>query len=156
MLGRPAVAQPSHHGEATGRRPVRATTTAKPPAARPVRQGLPARVDSEVVPAREPGPPPRRLPVPDHLFVTSKDDLAVALEEADRRLDPPVPVRVRWGGEWHLPALLHGWLQSDDRGDGWLGCVEYHREIAPGFGYAVGRWTPAWNIERAGDVAPPL
>ena len=125
------------------------TTAAKPPAARPVRQGLPARVDSGVVPAREPGPPPRRLPVPDHLLVTSKDDLALALEEAGRRLDPPVPVRVRWGGEWHTPARLHGWQQSEDRGDGWLGCVEYHREIAPGFGYAVGRWTPAWNIEPA-------
>ena len=89
-------------------------------------------------------------------FVTSKDDLALALEEADRELDPPVPVRVRWGGEWHTPALLHGWKQSEDRGDGWLGCVEYHREIAPGFGFAVGRWTPAWNIERTEDEALPF
>jgi len=105
---------------------------------------------------REPGPPPRLLPVPDHLLITSTDNLAVALEEADRVLDPPVPVRARWNGEWHSPALLHGWQQSEDRGDGWLGCVEYHREIAPGFGVAVGRWTPAWNIERAEDDAPPF
>lgn len=66
-----------------------------------------------------PGPPPRLLPVPDHLLVTSKDDLALALEDADRRLDPPVSVRVRWGGEWHTLALLHGWQQTEDRDDGW-------------------------------------
>ena len=86
--------------------------------------------------------------MPEHLLVTSSDDLAAALEDAERVLDPPVPVRVRWNGEWHSPAMLHGWQPSEDRGDGWLGCVEYHREIAPGFGFAVGRWTPAWNIER--------
>ena len=108
-----------------------------------------------MVSSRYPGPAPRQLPAPDLLLVTSSDNLALALEDADRRLDPPVPVRVRWNGEWHSPALLHGWQQSDERGDGWLGCVEYHREIAPGFGFAVGRWTPAWNIERVEEDGPP-
>lgn len=108
------------------------------------------------MPARKPDPSPRQLPVPEGLLVTSSADLALALEDADRRLDPPMPVRVRWNEEWHSPALLHGWQQNDDRGDGWLARVEYHREIAPGFGFAVGRWTPAWNIERAENDAPPL
>jgi len=94
--------------------------------------------------------------VPDHLRVTSWDDLATALEEADRILDPPVSVRVRWGREWHAPALLHAWAQSEDRGDGWLGCVEYHRETAPGFAFAVGRWTPAWNIQPEGATISPF
>jgi hypothetical protein len=86
--------------------------------------------------------------VPEHLLVTSSDDLTAALEDAERVLDPPVPVRVRWNGEWHSPAMLHGWQPSEDRGAGWLGCVEHRREIAPGFGFAVGRGTPVWNIER--------
>ena len=110
----------------------------------------------EGVPPRDPGRPPRQLPVPDHLTVTSWDNLALALEDADRRLDPPVPVRVRWSGNWHEPVLLHGWQQSDDRGDGWPGCVEYHRVTSPGFTFAVGRWTPVWNIERVENDAPPF
>ncbi len=39
------------------------------------------------------------------------------------------------------------WMNDVDLGGGWLGGVEYDREFAPGFGYAVGRWTPVWNIE---------
>lgn len=109
-----------------------------------------------VVSPRDPGRPPRQLPVPDHLTVTTWDDLAVALEDAERIVDSPMPVRVRWGGEWHTPALLHGWQRSEDRGDGWLGCVKYHREIARGFAFAVGRWTPTWSIEPATDSAPPF
>ena len=80
--------------------------------------------------------------------MTSWDDLKTALEDAERVIDPPQSVRVQWGGELHSPALLHGWRRDDDRGGGWFGCVEYYREIAPGFGSAVGRWTPAWNIEQ--------
>jgi hypothetical protein len=49
----------------------------------------------------------------------------------------------------HAPAV---WC--DDRGDGWLGCVEHHHEIAPGLGYAVGSWTPAWNVEQVQGAAP--
>jgi hypothetical protein len=37
-----------------------------------------------------------------------------------------------------------------------LGCVEYHRETGPGFAFAVGRWTPAWNIEPMQEDAPPF
>jgi hypothetical protein len=36
-------------------------------------------------------------------------------------------------------VLLHAWQQAEDRGDGWLGCVEYHRETISGFAFAVGR-----------------
>jgi len=108
------------------------------------------------VPSREAGPPPRQLRAPDNLLVIQTDDLGTALEDAERVVDPPQPVRVRWAGEWHRPALLHGWMRDEDRGGGWFGCVEYHREIAPGFGYAVGRWTPVWNIEPSPDDAPPF
>lgn len=108
------------------------------------------------MPPRDPGRPPRQLPVPDHLTVTSWNDLAAALEDAERTLTPPTPVRVRWSGQWHAPALLHAWTRDEHRGDGWLGCVEYHRETTPGFAFAVGRWTPAWNIERATMDPPPF
>lgn len=104
-----------------------------------------------------PSRPPRQLPVPDHLTVTSWDDLATSLEGAERTLTSPVPVRVRWSGQWHAPALLHAWTRDEHRGDGWLGCVKYHhRETTPGFAFAVGRWIPAWNIERTEDSAPPF
>ncbi|SDY98374.1 hypothetical protein SAMN05661080_05198 [Modestobacter sp. DSM 44400] len=75
------------------------------------------------------------------------DDLEQALDDAERVLEPPRPVRVQWSSEWHAPALLHGWQRDEHRGGGWLGCVEYYRQFAPGSGYAVGRWTPVWNIQ---------
>jgi len=40
------------------------------------------------------GRPLRQLPIPDHLTVTSWDDLKTALEDAERVIDPPQPVRV--------------------------------------------------------------
>lgn len=99
------------------------------------------------MPPHAPGRQPRQLPVPAHLTVIQWDDLHGALQDAEQAVDPRIPVRVRWSNQWHAPALLHGWQRDDDRGGGWFGCVEYHRQMAPGFGYAVGRWTPARNIE---------
>lgn len=90
---------------------------------------------------------PRLLPPPPGLAITQRDDLDLALDDAERMVEPPTPIRVRWSGDWYEPALLRAWQHDETRG-GWLGCVEYYREYAPGFGYAVGRWTPAHNIEQ--------
>jgi len=67
------------------------TTTAKPPAAGRSNLSLSA-ADRVVgsVRSRGAGRPPRQLPVPGHLTVTSRDDLA--LEDAERTLRPPVAV----------------------------------------------------------------
>jgi hypothetical protein len=88
------------------------------------------------------------------LTITEWKDLRGALETRERIVDPPRPVRVKWGGEWFTPALLHGWKRDEER-DLWFGCVEYYRQFAPGFGIAVGRWTPVWNIEPADATTTP-
>jgi hypothetical protein len=100
-------------------------------------------------------------PCPSRLAKVSADPSSsmapvTCLEEAKPQADPsspgarPIGRRVAHPGTAARLAAARGPRRRVAR------LVAYHREIAPGFGYAVGRWTPAWNVERTENQASPF
>jgi len=63
-------------------------------------------------------------------------------------------VRVRWNGEWHSPAMLHGWQQSEERATGGSAASSTTARSHPASG-SPSAGGPQLGTSNAPSSAPP-